>query len=234
MSCSKLLLLSTIYIFFQRVSSSDIILESRYEDLIEPDEPVKLDKIQFGIESDIAVPQDLQNRSLHQSSGVQPTNTSNSPDSWEEIEKALNTTTVETPYPPFNKTSTGACVKYASDVRIIFGAFRTEFQNVVAKCSRKALGSQKNTFRCLEKHSFDGLFLSEECNNCWAKTAHCGVKHCTSQCLFRTCSTKCQKCSTTECSELLNECAGTAWMPLPCGLDPHSPIPENFRISDPK
>lgn len=156
------------------------------------------------------------------------------PDSWDLIESALNSTTVSTPYPPFNKTSIGGCVMLASDVEIVFGKYRVEFQNSVAMCSRKSLGSYKNTMKCLSQLSFDGKSISAHCSDCWAKTAHCGVKHCAHQCLFNTCVTKCQRCSTKACSSILNECAGTTWMPMPCGLDPHSPIPDNFKTQDPK
>lgn len=156
------------------------------------------------------------------------------PDAWELIEAAMKNTTLETPAPPFNSSSVGACIRLASDVNIIFGSHRDEFQDAVSKCSRKSLGSYKNTFRCISKLGFDGATLSDNCNDCWARTAHCGVKHCASQCLFSTCVTKCQKCSTRECSKFLNDCAGTVWMPLPCGLNPHQPIPDNFKSNDPK
>lgn len=176
----------------------------------------------------------LKSRSLGVEKSKLTEATNSTEGSWESIETILNSTTTSTPYPPFNKTSIGACINSTTDVEIIFGKHKSAFQNIIAKCSRKSLGSYKNTMKCLSKVEFEGKILSQECSSCWAKTAHCGVKHCAHQCLFSTCVAKCQKCSIRECSKSLNECAGTLWMPLPCGLDPHSPIPENFKVQDPK
>lgn len=218
--------------------SSDIILSSNYSDISEKEtilENLEIIEKEYNqgknLTELINSLQELEEERLlsnHQDSY----NDTAGPDSWELIEAALKNTTVETAAPPFNSSSVGACVRLASDVNIIFGTHRDNFQDAVSKCSRKSLGSHKNTFRCISKLRFDGVSLSDQCNDCWARTAHCGVKHCASQCLFNTCVTKCQRCSTRECSKLLNECAGTTWMPLPCGLNPHLPIPDNFKLSD--
>ncbi|KAJ1615434.1 hypothetical protein OJ252_120 [Cryptosporidium canis] len=237
----SLLLLTALLALIRGVRSSDIIFSANYSEISENESVLEnleiiykeykeqknvTDLVQALQESEeerqLASPSDLY-------SDVEVT-----PDSWDLIEAVLKNTTTSTPRPPFSSSSTGACVKLASDVNIIFGFYRDQFQDAVAKCSRKSLGSHKNTFRCISKLSFGGLTLSDKCNDCWARTAHCGVKHCASQCLFSTCVAKCQKCSTRECSKFLNECAGTDWMPLPCGLDPHSPIPEHFKAADPK
>lgn len=221
------------------VRSSDIILNENYSNVYEIDsvlESLEVIKKEYEEEKNLTdLIEHLQHfeeeRFLSSQLVINKTVKS---DPWDLIETAMKNTSIVTPTPPFNSSSIGACVKLASDANIIFGFHRDEFQNAVAKCSRKSLGSYKNTFRCISKLSFDGQKLSDECNDCWAKTAHCGVKHCTSQCLFSTCVTKCQKCSIRECSKSLNECAGTIWMPLPCGLNPHAPIPDNFKVSDPK
>ncbi|KAH8738968.1 hypothetical protein FG386_003293 [Cryptosporidium ryanae] len=220
--------------------SSEIILNSNVSDIPLSDELDFLDMENAQILEQIleldenrGLSESYANRSS-QNKTVMPINETIVPDSWDVIESVLNSTNTTTPYPPFNKSSTGGCVLLASDVEIIFGKYKDEFQNSVAKCSRKSLGSYKNTMRCLAQLSFDGKYISTQCSDCWAKTAHCGVKHCAHQCLFSTCVAKCQKCSTRACSSALNECAGTTWMPMPCGLDPHSPIPDRFKVQDPK
>ncbi|KAH8581496.1 secreted with signal peptide and 12 KAZAL repeats and a mucin-like stretch of threonines [Cryptosporidium sp. chipmunk genotype I] len=236
----SLLFLTALMVLIQNVKSSDIILNENYteiseeESIIESLEIIKKEYEQGKNLTDLI--EDLQHSGEKRllSSHLSANTTEVVPDPWVKVEAAMKNTTLETPTAPFNISSSGNCVKLASDVNIIFGSHRDSFQNAVAKCSRKALGSYKNTFRCISKLSFDGLKLSDQCNDCWSKTAHCGVKHCASQCLFNTCVTKCQKCSTRECSKQLNECAGTIWMPLPCGLSPHNPIPENFKVNDPK
>ncbi|KAL3128549.1 hypothetical protein CHM_4g3540 [Cryptosporidium hominis] len=236
----KLLFIIALTTLIQNVRSSNIILNENYtnisekESIIESLEIIKREYDQGKNLTDLI--KDLEhseeNRELFENMDTNTTEII--PDSWDKLEASMKNTTVVTPVAPFNSSSIGGCVKLASDVNIIFGSHRDEFQNAVAKCSRKALGSYKNTFRCISKLSFDGLKLSAQCNDCWAKTAHCGVKHCASQCLFNTCVAKCQKCSIRECSKQLNECAGTTWMPLPCALDPHKPIPDHFKANDPK
>ncbi|OII72182.1 uncharacterized protein cubi_01515 [Cryptosporidium ubiquitum] len=235
----SLLFFAAFIILIQDVKSSDIILNENYLNVSETEsilgnlEVIKKEYKEGRNLTNLIQQFQNSNEERFLSNNLVINKTLKS-DPWELIEAAMKNTTVTTPAPPFNSSSTGACIKLASDVEIIFGSFRSQFQDAVAKCSRKSLGSHKNTFRCISKLSFNGQKLSDECNDCWAKTAHCGVKHCASQCLFSTCVTKCQRCSTRECSKVLNECAGTVWMPLPCGLSPHDPIPDNFKVSDPK
>ncbi|KAK9173101.1 hypothetical protein CmeUKMEL1_08040 [Cryptosporidium meleagridis] len=236
----RLLFVMALGALIQNVRSSNIILNENYtkiseeESIIQSLEFIKREYEQGKNLTELIKDLEYSKEDRELSENMNTNTTEVTPDPWTKIEKAMKNTTVATPVAPFNSSSIGSCVKLASDVEIIFGSHRDQFQNAVAKCSRKALGSYKNTFRCISKLSFDGLKLSDQCNDCWAKTAHCGVKHCASQCLFNTCVAKCQKCSIRECSKQLNECAGTTWMPLPCALNPHIPIPDNFKANDPK
>ncbi|EEA06112.1 uncharacterized protein CMU_018690 [Cryptosporidium muris RN66] len=160
-------------------------------------------------------------------------NDSDSKDPWYLIEEAMNNTNYVSPEPPFTKDSVGACVNKISDTAIIFGVGRDEFQKIIVKCSRKSFGNFKLTKSCLSKVELSGHKLSEGCINCWSATVACGRSNCAHHCFANTCVAKCQKCSLNHCSKDLNKCAGTKWLPFPCGLNPHNPIPDNFKAKEP-
>ncbi|KAL7067201.1 hypothetical protein ACR3K2_23020 [Cryptosporidium serpentis] len=171
---------------------------------------------------------------IAETTGTTVISDTDSKDPWYLIEEAMNNTTYISPEPPFTKDSVGACVNKASDAAIIFGVGRDEFQKIMIRCSRKSFGNFKLTKSCLSKVKlFNQYKLSEKCINCWSATVTCGGSNCARYCFANTCVAKCQKCSLSHCSKDLNECAGTKWLPLPCGLNPHGPIPDNFKTKEP-
>ncbi|KAF7456930.1 Secreted Kazal domain-containing protein [Cryptosporidium felis] len=150
--------------------------------------------------------------------------------------EAISETSFVTPIPTITKESSGNCLN-PGDLRIIFSSSTyLQFQNTVIVCGRSSLGNGTKTAKCIKQKKFgpEKLEISDLCLTCYNASATCGSRKCKSACLTSTCNTKCQKCFEENCASALLQCIGTEWMPKPCGLDPFTPTPEDWKTADPK